>query len=249
MIAGRVSLPETVVPGREFAGRTVVITGASSGIGEAIAIELARRGAALAAASRSQAALAALPCPEMRAFEADLSTETGVQAWIENLQSNLSAVDVLIHAAGVIVPARMESAHIEDFDLQYRVNVRAPYRITQALLPLLRKSRGQVVFINSSAARRAGAGVGQYSATKAALTAVADSLREEVNPDGVRVISVYPGRTASPMQERLHKSEVRPWQPGRLAQPADIAHTVVQALLLPRTAEITEIAIRPMLKD
>jgi len=78
---------------------------------------------------------------------------------------------------------------------------------------------------------------------------VADSLRDEVNPDGVRVISLYPGRTASPMQQRLHQAEVRPWQPDRLAQPADMAHAVVQALLLPRTAEITEIAIRPMLKD
>lgn len=244
MIAS-VSCPGAVGPGREFAGRTAVITGASSGIGEAIALELAGRGAALAAASRNRSALQQLPC---RSFEADLSTDTGLEAWIEDLALHLPAVDILIHAAGVIVPARMDAARIEDLDLQYRLNVRAPYRITQALLPRLRASRGQVVFVNSSAARRPGADVGQYAATKAALAAIADSLRDEVNPDGIRVLTVYPGRTASRMQKQLHEAEGRDWQPGRLAQPSDIAHAVVQALLLPRTAEITEIAIRPMLK-
>lgn len=245
MIAS-VSYPGTVVPGREFAGRTAVITGASSGIGEAIALELAGRGAALAAASRNRSAFQGL---QYRAFAADLSTDAGLETWIEDLVSNLPAVDLLIHAAGVIVPARMDSARIQDLDLQYRLNVRTPYRLTQALLPKLRASRGQIVFVNSSAARRAGSGVGQYAATKAALAAIADSLRDEVNPDGVRVLTVYPGRTASPMQKRLYQAEERPWQPERLAQPSDIAHAVVQALLLPRTAEITEIAIRPMLKD
>ena len=245
MTAG-ISYPLATVPGREFAGRTAVITGASSGIGEAIAIELSGRGAALAAASRDRSTLGALPC---RAFEADLATDAGLEAWIEDLVVHLPVVDLLIHAAGIIVPARMDAARIEDFDLQYRLNVRAPYRITQALLPKLRAARGQVVFVNSSAARRPAGGFGQYAATKAALAAVADSLRDEVNPDGIRVLTVYPGRTASPMQERLYKAEERPWQPARLAQPADIAQTIVQALLLPRTAEITEISIRPMLKD
>ena len=248
MITGSAAPPAPVVPGNEFAGRTAVITGASSGIGEAIARELAGRGAALTTASRNASALASLPPCGTRVFEADLSTDAGLEAWIADL-TRLSAVDVLVHAAGVIVPARMDSARLEDFDLQYRVNLRAPYRITQALLPLLRANRGQVVFVSSSAARRAPGGVGQYAATKAGLTAIADSLRDEVNADGIRVITVYPGRTASPMQERLHRAESRPWEPSRLAQPSDIAHAIIQALLLPRTAEITEIAIRPMQKD
>ena len=247
MIAS-VSCPGSVVPGREFAGRTAVITGASSGIGEAIALELAGRGAALAAASRNRSALQA--CPD-RGFEADLSTDAGLEAWIEDLVSNLPAVDLLIHAAGVIVPARMDAARIEDLDLQYRLNVRAPYRITQALLPAVacQPRTGGFCELERRAPRRLRTS-GQYAATKAALAAIADSLRDEVNsgrhpcPYGLPRPHRQPHAEAAPSEPKS-----RPWQPGRLAQPSDIAHAVVQALLLPRTAEITEIAIRPMLKD
>jgi len=126
--------------------------------------------------------------------------------------------------------------------------VRGPYLLTQCLLPLLRRRPGQVVFINSSAGLTARANVGQYAATKHALKAVADSLRDEVNRDGVRVLSVFPGRTATPTQEALHRLEGRPYRPERLLQPADVAAVVVHALGLPRTAEVTEIKIRPLVK-
>jgi NADP-dependent 3-hydroxy acid dehydrogenase YdfG len=75
---------------------------------------------------------------------------------------------------------------------------------------------------------------------------LADSLRSEVNPRGVRVLSVFPGRTASPMQAAVHADEGRSYQPERLLQPADVAASVVHALALPRTAEVTDIHIRPL---
>jgi NADP-dependent 3-hydroxy acid dehydrogenase YdfG len=84
--------------------------------------------------------------------------------------------------------------------------------------------------------------------TKHALRAIADSLRGEVNPDGVRVLSVYLGRTASEMQERIHQMEGRPYRPELLLQPQDVASVILNALSLPRTAEVTDIHIRPMLK-
>jgi NAD(P)-dependent dehydrogenase (short-subunit alcohol dehydrogenase family) len=132
----------------------------------------------------------------------------------------------------------------------YRLNLRVPYLLTQRLLPLLRRSRGQVVFVNSSAGLHASAGLSQYAATKHALKALADSLRCEVNHDGVRVLSVYPGRTASPMQEHLHRQqpEVRPYRAADLLQPEDVAAVVVQALSLPRTAEVTDLHVRPFVK-
>jgi NADP-dependent 3-hydroxy acid dehydrogenase YdfG len=80
------------------------------------------------------------------------------------------------------------------------------------------------------------------------LKAIADSLRAEVNADGVRVVSLYPGRTATPQQQEIHELENKPYHPERLLQPQDIARAVVDALSLPRTAEVTDINIRAMQK-
>ena len=143
----------------------------------------------------------------------------------------------------------MERADIEDLDLQYATNIRAPYMLTKCLLPLLLTARGQIVFINSSvglAAKRPD--IGQYGATKHALKAIADSLREEVNARGIRVLTMYLGRTATPMQEALHAREGRTYRPEQLLQPEDVASMVVQALKLPATAEVTDMSIRPMIK-
>jgi NADP-dependent 3-hydroxy acid dehydrogenase YdfG len=91
--------------------------------------------------------------------------------------------------------------------------------------------------------------VSQYSATKHALKAITDSLREEVNADGIRVLSVFPGRTATPQQATLYKLGRKDYQADLLLQPEDIASIVIAALTLPHTAEVTEIHIRPLLKS
>jgi NADP-dependent 3-hydroxy acid dehydrogenase YdfG len=113
---------------------------------------------------------------------------------------------------------------------------------------VLRAHHGSVVFINSSAGLATRANISQYSATKHALKAVADSIRAELNSDGVRVLSVYPGRTAGPQQEAIHKAEGKTYNPELLMQPADIARILVDALKVNRTAEVTDISIRPMRK-
>ena len=103
--------------------------------------------------------------------------------------------------------------------------------------------------MNSSIAlQTARAGHSAYAASKSALKAVADALRDEVNGQGVRVTSVYPGRTASSMQAELHQQEGKSYQPERLMQPEDVAATILHALDLPRTAEITDLSMRPFLK-
>ena len=88
-----------------------------------------------------------------------------------------------------------------------------------------------------------------YAATKHALKGLADGLRQEVNAFGVRVISVFPGRTATPLQASLFELEGRQYVPKRLLQPEDVAAMVVQALALPPTAEVTDILIRPAIKS
>jgi NADP-dependent 3-hydroxy acid dehydrogenase YdfG len=138
---------------------------------------------------------------------------------------------------------------VEDFDRQYAVNVRAPYLLTQLLLPMIIAGRGQIVFVNSSAGLNARKGASQYAATKHALRGLANSLREEVNEHGVRVLSVFPGRTAGRMQAAVFEREKKPYDPAVLLQPDDVASVVVHALELPRTAEVTDISIRPFRKS
>jgi NAD(P)-dependent dehydrogenase (short-subunit alcohol dehydrogenase family) len=183
-----------------------------------------------------------------REFCADLTVDAELDRLCEQL-SQAGGLDILVHAAGVVHQNRMEDANVGDLDVQYATNVRAPYLLTKRLLPLLTGSRGQVVFINSSAGFSAGRpGIGQYAATKHALRAIAESLRAELNPKGVRVISVYLGRTAGPLQERLFRQEGKTYRPERLLQPEDVASVLLHTLALPPTAEVTDIHIRPMLK-
>ena len=234
--------------------RVAVITGASSGIGRAIALALADKGAQVCIVGRNQETLRAVARCAGKSFEnfhmfkSDLDKDDDIKNLVTNLQNEFSGIDILIHSAGIISFGRTDHASIEDFDRQYRINVRAPYLLIQAFLPALRKRSGQIVFINSSAGLTAKAGLGQYAATKYALKAVADSLREEVNEEGIRIVSIYPGRTASPMQAAIHAMENKVYQPGHLMQPEDVASFVIHALNLPRTAEVTDVSIRPMRK-
>jgi len=237
-----------------LSGQIAVVTGASSGIGKAITLSLANEGAQICLVGRNLENLEAVASrakqfsENISIYKTDLGIDDDVRLLAVSLQKEFGAIDILIHSAGVISIAKIEQASIEDFDYQYRINVRAPYLLTQAFLPILKLRRGQVVFINSSAGLTAKAGVGQYAATKHALKAIADSLREEVNADGVRVITVYPGRTAGPMQAALHEMEKRAYFPEKLMQPGDVAAVVVNALSLARTAEATDICVRPLNK-
>jgi NADP-dependent 3-hydroxy acid dehydrogenase YdfG len=184
----------------------------------------------------------------VRALAADLTRDDDVERLRGELERSGAHLDLLVHCAGVIAHGALESADVGDLDAQYRANLRAPYRLTQALLPSLVATEGEVVFMNSSIAGRARAGVGQYAAMQSALKAVADALREEVNESGVRVLSVFPGRTATPRQADIHRLEGKEYRPEELIQPEDVASIVISALELPRTAEVTEISMRPFIK-
>jgi NADP-dependent 3-hydroxy acid dehydrogenase YdfG len=235
-------------------GRVAVVTGASSGIGRAIAMGIAGHGTRLCLAARRLERLEEVAeytrttASCAKSYQVDLMSDQEVLAFADSIKQDFGHVDILIHSAGVISMGRLDKAPVEDFDRQYKINVRAPYVLTQALLPIMRSCQGQIVFINSSVGLNARANVAQYAATKHALKAIADSLREEVNTDGMRVLSVFLGRTSSPMQAAVHEMEHRSYQPERLMQPEDVASVVINALNLPLTAEITDISIRPLQK-
>lgn len=235
--------------------KTAVITGASSGIGKAIALALAAKGVKTCLLGRNLEALeevsvvARKTTRQVLCCQVDLTVDQDIREIKDRISGEFKRVDFLIHSAGVISFGPLESASVEEFDKQYQINVRAPYALTQALLPMLRSSQGQIVFINSSAGLNAGPNLGQYAASKFALKAIADSFRQEINAEGLRVLSVYPGRTATPMQAAIFKMEGRDYRPELLMQPDDVATVVLNALMLPRSAEVTEINVRPLIKS
>lgn len=238
-----------------LAGQVAVVTGASSGIGKAIALGLGAQGATLCLVGRNRERLesvalsARLASPHTLISQTDLTQDAEIEKLSGALRSTFGKVDILVHSAGIIHFGKpLREAPIAELDAQYQANVRAPYLLTQALLPLLKVRPGQIVFINSTSGLGGKAGVGQFSSTQHALKAIADSLRQEVNPDGIRVLSVYPGRTATPRQVGIHAIEGKRYQPELLMQPEDIAAMAVSALGLSRSAEVTDIFIRPMIK-
>lgn len=238
-----------------LSGQFGVVTGAGSGIGKAIALALGAQGATVGLVGRTIAKLEAAaaefekngPRPVM--LPADLSVDEEQESLKSEIERNFGQVDVLVMCAGEIAHGPVETASVADFDKLYRANVRANYRLVQSLLPMLKKRPGQIVFINSSVGLSARPNVGQFSATQHALRALTDALRGEVNPDGIRVLSVYPGRVATPRQAKLYAKQGMDYKPELLLQPEDIASVVLNALVLPRTAEVTEISIRPLAKS
>lgn len=235
-------------------GSCALVTGAGSGIGRAIARELALHGATVIVVGRRIDALTetsegmSSDSCRITPHVADIALEEDVRNLAARIGKDFGRLDILVHSAGTISIGNVDQSSIADFDAQYKVNVRAPYFLTQSLLPMLRLAQGQIVFINSSVGLRARAGVSQYASTKHALRAIADGIREELNPSGVRVVSVYVGRTASPMQKSIHELEGVKYRPDLLLQPEDVADVVINVLQLARTAEVTDISIRPMKK-
>src|SRR6185503_17307533 len=229
-----------------------LVTGGSQGIGKAIALEFARRGIRLLLVARRQEPLDTA-VSEARALGVsaegramDLLDDESRARLISEIDERPSGLDVLVHSAGTIARADVADATIEDFDLQFQANVRMPFALTKGLLRSLERAHGQVVFVSSSAALVPRANAGQYAATQAGLRALATSLREEVNTAGIRVTTIFPGRTATPRQAMIHAWENKDYRPDRLLQPEDVAAMVGASIALPRTAEVTEISIRPM---
>jgi len=234
--------------------KVAIVTGASSGIGRAVALALAREGGDLALLGRRIDVVQRLAeeCTGLggkaRCYEIDLLSETQFPGIAAEITRNQKRVDILVHSAGMFAASPVAKASLADFDLMFRCNVRAPFALTQLFLPALRENQGQIVFINSTAGLISTAGVSQYAATKHALKAIADSLREEVNEQGIRVVSIFPGRTATPMQARVHELEGKDYRPDELIQPDQVAQAVLDALLMGPEAEVTEIRLRPMQK-
>ncbi len=230
--------------------QSAVVTGATSGIGRAIAVALAKSGFHVHAVGRDAGRLASVldeAGPDRLVAHAIDLADDAARAALADEVAGESRLDVLVHAAGVHANRPILEASLADLDAIIGTNLRAPFDLTRRLLPALISAHGEVILVNSSVGLRSGPGIAAYGASKHALRAFGDSLRDEVNQSGVRVLSLYVGRTATPMQAAIHAYEGRPYEPERLVQPADVAAMVIAAIALPRSAEVTEISIRPML--
>jgi NAD(P)-dependent dehydrogenase (short-subunit alcohol dehydrogenase family) len=233
-------------------GRGALVTGAGRGIGRAIARQLAELGATVLCVSRTKSELDEVVRStngRAVAFPMDISAQGAATAMLDALLAHAPSLDILVNCAGILTLGKMDRMDLAALDRAFAINVRSPYVLTQAALPALKRSRGQVLFVNSSILRATNtAGRGVHAAAQAALKAFADSLRDEVNEYGIRVLSIMPGRTATARTMQRSAAEGRPHRPDLLLQPEDVAEVACNALLLPRTAETTDLFIRPMIK-
>ena len=229
-------------------GAVVLVAGASGDIGRAIAFDLLGAGAEVFMLGRNLDRLVRRVPPEeargrCHLVVADLTDDDDLRR-IGGEMTARGRLDVLVLSSGIY--ERSQEANV--FVRQIAANVLGPYALLQQVLPLLIESSGQVIFVNSTQGLKAAAGVGQFAATQHAMKAVADSLRDEVNAKGVRVTSIFLGRTATERQRAIFAIEGRPYPPECLIQPADVGGLVLFLLGLPRTSEVTDILVRPMQK-
>ena len=221
---------------------THLITGAGSGIGAALADVLHARGDDLVLLARSEQRAEQLSEQYAGAHTlvADLADVPSLAAL--ELPDSLDSV---VHAAGVVDLGTVSELTAAQWREHLDVNLLAPAELTRLALPALRAARGTVVYVNSGAGLRANPEWSAYAASKHGLRALADALREEEREHGVRVTSIYPGRTATPMQEKVHEQEGRSYDAAAWIRPETVADAILHVLDLPRDATIPDLTVRP----
>jgi NADP-dependent 3-hydroxy acid dehydrogenase YdfG len=230
------------VTGRPLA----LITGASRGIGAATARALADDHDLLLG-GRDADALAALAAelPSAAAWPVELTDDAALAAAARDLLAGRARLDVLVHSAGVGLLGTVADTPADTWRRQFEVNVVAVAELTRLLLPALRAARGHVVLLNSGAGLTARGGWASYAASKFALRALADALRDEEAGHGVRVTSVHPGRTDTDMQRGVVAHEGGEYRPQAYLRAESVAAAVAQAVRAPADAAVTQVVLRP----
>ena len=230
----------------------VLITGASQGIGAAIAQTFAKevKGVRLALVARNVRGLqlTAKACAKLGAraevFECDVSNAESVALLAAAVTQSLGPVDVLINNAGAFTMAPFVDTKVAEFDRLIAVNLRSAFLVTQAFLPaMLQRKHGDIFFMSSIAGLGAYPQAAAYCAAKFGVTGLAQVLRAETKDHGVRVCCVHPGATWSPSWE---KSGVKP---ERIMPAEDIARAILDVHRLGRRTVVEEIVLRPQLGD
>ena len=219
-----------------------LVTGASGGIGAAVARALAP-GHDLLLGGRNPSALQELAyeLPGARPWPVNLTDSRAVAEAV----AGITRLDVLVHSAGVGLLGTVAETSADTWRQQFEVNVVAVAELTRLVLPALRAARGRVILVNSGAGRNANPGWASYAASKFALRAFADALRAEEEGHGVRVTSVFPGRTDTEMQRDVVRQEGGVYRPERYLRAESVAGAVLLAVTAPDDAALTELVLRP----
>jgi glucose 1-dehydrogenase len=223
----------------DLASRVALVTGASSGMGARIAAALAESGAAVALGGRNEARLGAVASEIERVggkchtIAADLEEDSAASAMVEKVVQRFGRLDVLVCCAGVLEIGLLEETSLETLDRQWRVNVRAPFALSQAAIPHLRCGGGSIVYFISPAGQIGQAYAGAYGMSKAALAQLTRTLAVELASAGVRVNAISPGWIQTPMNAELRQDPMvvqlalATTPAGRLGSPDDIAPAVL----------------------
>ncbi|NLA56210.1 MAG: SDR family oxidoreductase [Corynebacterium humireducens] len=228
-----------------------VVTGATGGMGREIVAELARTHHVYAL-GRDATALAELGAlanvtPVDSDLVVDLLDSTEAPSSVQRL-TDLTRVDVVVHAAAVARKFSVESAGVEDWRHAMDLNVHVPAELTRRLLPAVRAAQGTVVFINSGAGRGSYGDNIVYAATKHALYALADGLRKAESNAGVRVTTVAPGPTDTPMLQGLYAQDGREYRPEHFIEPAEIARAIRMVVDAGPSTQVTDVVVRPRIE-
>ena len=246
---------------QELTGKIALVTGASSGIGEATALALAAQGAAVAIAARRVDRLEALKATleaagaSVLSLELDVTDEAACNKAVERTVAELGGLDIVVNNAGVMLLGPIEGADTQDWRRMIDTNVYGLMYLTHAALPhLLARGGGDVVQVSSVAGRVARAGSGVYNASKFAVNAFSESLRQEVTTRGVRVTMIEPGAVATELQSHIThadtKAGIEKWISGmRPLQSDDIARAVVYTDTQPAHVSVNELLSRPTDQD
>ncbi len=230
--------------------KVAVVTGASKGIGRAIALTLADEGAHVAIAARSENLLEEL-AEEIRAkgrkvyaFVGDMSDEDEIRTFVGETAEKLGGIDVLVNNAGLGHFQKVAELSTREWDEMFNLNVRGLFIATRESLPYLRDAgKPAVVNVVSLAGKNAFVGGGGYAATKHAVLGFSRCLMLEERQNGVRVLAICPGSVATEFSQGRHAKDAE--RAKRIIQSQDVADSILHMLRLPQNALVSEIDIRP----
>jgi NADP-dependent 3-hydroxy acid dehydrogenase YdfG len=240
-----------------LAGQVALVTGASRGIGEALARSGRREGMRLVLSARGREPLEALAREldpsgkDVLALAGDVSDRAHAESLVKAAEDRFGTLDVLINNAGLAIGGKIADTRPEDVELQVRVNFLGAYYCTRYALPgMISRKRGHVVFMASVAGLKYSPGGSIYSATKFALRSLAEALRNEVQEHNIKVTAIYPGITATTYFDPRNPAALAPPIPlEKMLTSADVAEATLSVLGLPDRVSISQVVLRPTVQE